>query len=90
MATCISTAAVWGGRATATLPGRRSGAGTVPINGRLRDELLNETLFASLGQARSVLADWRQEYNRTRPHSALGNLVPAALAATSRLAQEAA
>lgn len=58
--------------------------------GRLRDELLNETLFSSLGQARSVLAAWRQDYNQTRPHSALGNLAPAAFAATIRLAQEAA
>jgi putative transposase len=58
--------------------------------GRLRDELLNETLFTSLGQARSVLAAWRQDYNQTRPHSALGNIPPAAFAATIRLAQEAA
>jgi transposase InsO family protein len=32
------------------------------FNGKLRDELLNETLFSSLGQVRSVLAAWRQDY----------------------------
>ena len=32
------------------------------FNGRLRDELLNETLFRSLGHARSVLEDWRRDY----------------------------
>ena len=29
------------------------------FNGRLRDELLNETLFTSLAHARAALADWR-------------------------------
>jgi putative transposase len=52
--------------------------------------LLNETLFSSLGQARSLLAAGRQDYNQTRPHSALGNIPPATFAATIRLAQEAA
>ena len=33
------------------------------FNGRLRDECLNETLFTSLPQARSVLAAWRHDYN---------------------------
>jgi len=31
--------------------------------GRLRDELLNETLFRSLPHARSVLEEWRADYN---------------------------
>src|SRR3984893_982939 len=47
------------------------------FNGRLRDELLNETLFTSLAQARVVLAAWKDDYNTVRPHSALGNLTPA-------------
>jgi putative transposase len=46
------------------------------FNGRLRDELLNETLFTSLTQARAALADWMADYNNVRPHSALGNLTP--------------
>ena len=39
------------------------------FNGRLRDELLNETLFHSLGHARTVLAAWRRDFNEVRPHS---------------------
>ena len=50
------------------------------FNGRLRDELLNETLFRSLGQARSVLEAWRCDYNEQRPHSKLGWLTPRAYA----------
>ena len=50
------------------------------FNGRLRDELLNETLFRSLGHARAVLADWRRDYNEQRPHSKLGWLTPQAFA----------
>ena len=46
------------------------------FNGRLRDELLNETLFRSLPQARVVLEDWRRDYNERRPHSKLGWLTP--------------
>ena len=46
------------------------------FNARLRDELLNETLFTSLAQARAVLAAWQDDYNNARPHSALGNLTP--------------
>jgi len=47
------------------------------FNGRLRDELLNETLFVSLAHARSALAEWKDDYNTVRPHSGLGNLPPA-------------
>jgi putative transposase len=46
------------------------------FNGRLRDELLNETLFGSLAHARAALAAWRLDYNTIRPHSSLGNLPP--------------
>lgn len=51
------------------------------FNGRLRDELVNETLFGTLAQARVVLEQWRRDYDTERPHSALGNLTPAAYAA---------
>src|SRR3546814_3373386 len=47
------------------------------FNGRLRDECLNETLFVSLGHARSVLRLWRDDYNHVRPHSGVGGLTPA-------------
>jgi len=46
------------------------------LNARLRDELLNETLFTSLAQARAALTTWKDDYNNARPHSALGNLTP--------------
>ena len=47
------------------------------FNGRLRDELLNETLFHSLPDARAKLEAWRRDYNEVRPHSSLGYLAPA-------------
>jgi len=53
------------------------------FNARLRDELLNETLFTSLAQARAVLNAWKDDYNNTRPHSALGNFTPTEFAARS-------
>src|ERR1700720_3844808 len=46
------------------------------FNGRLRDELLNETLFRSLPHARAVLEVWRRDYNEQRPHSKLGWMTP--------------
>ena len=48
------------------------------FNGRLRDELLNETLFKSLPHARAVLEAWRRDYNEERPHSKLGWMTPGA------------
>ena len=45
--------------------------------GRLRDELLNEEIFADLGHARRLLERWRQDYNQVRPHSAHAWLPPA-------------
>jgi putative transposase len=53
------------------------------FNGRLRDELLNETLFTSLAHAREALDAWKQDYNTVRPHSGLGNLPPAVYARLS-------
>ena len=51
------------------------------FNGRMRDELLNETLFLGLRHARAKLASWATDYNTERPHSGLGYLTPAAQAA---------
>jgi transposase InsO family protein len=51
------------------------------FNGRMRDELLNETLFFSLSDARQTIADWVKDYNNTRPHSSLNYSTPAAFAA---------
>lgn len=51
------------------------------FNGRMRDELLNETLFLSLDHARVVISAWAEDYNQERPHSSLGYETPAAFAA---------
>ena len=57
-------------------------AGIESFNGRLRDALLNETLFASLNHARATLAAWCSDYNTERPHSRLGWQTPAEFAQT--------
>ena len=51
------------------------------FNGRMRDELLNESLFLGLDHARAKIARWLDDYNQRRPHSSLGYLTPAAYAA---------
>lgn len=51
------------------------------FNGKMRDELLNETLFYSLDHAKSAIAKWAKDYNTARPHSALDYRTPATYAA---------
>jgi putative transposase len=46
------------------------------VNGKYRDECLNERLFITIEQARVAIETWRLDYNQVRPHSALGNLTP--------------
>jgi len=58
--------------------------------GRLRDELLNETLFRSLPHTHAALEAWRADYNTSRPHSRLGWMSPAIYAADRRSAYNAA
>ncbi len=60
------------------------------FNGSFRDELLNETLFSSLAEAREKISTWKDDYNRHRPHSSLGNLTPHEFAMKSRLETKAA
>lgn len=60
------------------------------FNGRMRDELLNESLFFGLDHARSALVEWVKDYNTTRPHSSLGYRTPATFAATLTATGEAA
>lgn len=50
------------------------------FNGRMRNELLNESLFFGLAHARSAISEWVEDYNTARPHSSLGYQTPAALA----------
>ena len=46
------------------------------FNGRLRDECLNEHLFANLNEARQIIEEWRIDYNTNRPHTSLNGLTP--------------
>ena len=52
------------------------------FNGRMRDELLNESLFFGLDHAKATISAWTDDYNQRRPHSALGYIPPAAYAAS--------
>jgi transposase InsO family protein len=54
------------------------------FNGRLRDECLNEHLFASYRHAREIINAWRIDYNRKRPHTSLGGLTPHEFATRSQ------
>lgn len=47
------------------------------FNGRMRDELLNESLFFGLDHVRSAIAERAEDYNNFRPHSSLGYQTPA-------------
>jgi len=53
------------------------------FNGRLRDELLNETIFSSLDHVREALTRSKDDYNTFRPHSGIGDLPPALYAKLS-------
>jgi putative transposase len=58
-------------------PGRPMENGYVEsFNGRFRDECLNENWFTDLADAREKIAEWKQDYNQARPHSALGYRTP--------------
>jgi putative transposase len=46
------------------------------FNSRFRQECLNEHWFLSLEDAKEKVDAWREDYNRERPHSALGNVPP--------------
>jgi transposase InsO family protein len=46
------------------------------LNGRFRDECLNEHWFTSLAHARAVIETWRREYNDERPKKSLGGITP--------------
>ena len=60
------------------------------FNGRFRDELLNETLFSTLGEARQQIRAWQDDYNHHRPHSGLGSMTPAEFGAMKGLEMRAA
>ena len=63
-------------------PGKPSQNGYIEsFNGKLRDECLNEHWFTSLEDTRQIVEDWRRDYNRIRPHSALKGMSPEEFAA---------
>lgn len=58
-------------------PGRPTQNGYIEsFNGKLRDECLNLNCLRNLGDARERIGRWREHYNSSRPHSALGYLTP--------------
>ena len=50
------------------------------FNGKFRDECLNEHWFHTLNHAKTVIGQWRTDYNERRPHSMLGYKTPAEVA----------
>lgn len=54
------------------------------LNGRFRDECLNEHMFRNLPTARRLIEEWRMDYNAHRPHMSLGGLTPYEFATRSR------
>lgn len=63
-------------------PGKPMQNGYIELfNGRMRDELLNESLFFGLDHARNAIGEWVADYNTERPHSSLAYNTPAAFAA---------
>jgi transposase InsO family protein len=47
------------------------------FNGKFRDELLNGEIFYTLKEAKTLIEQWRVEYNTFRPHSSLNYRPPA-------------
>jgi len=50
------------------------------FNGTFRAECLDAHWFTSLTEARQIVETWREEYNGSRPHRALGERTPAEFA----------
>jgi putative transposase len=66
-------------------PGRPMQNGYVEsFNGKFRDECLNEHWFATLAEARAIVAAWRRDYNENRPHSSIDYLTPSEYGALHR------
>jgi putative transposase len=55
---------------------------------RIRDELLAVEQFSCLAEAQVLIADWREDYNERRPHSALAMMAPAKFARAWRQATD--
>jgi transposase InsO family protein len=46
------------------------------FNGKFRDELLNGEIFYTLKEAKTLIEQWRLEYNTVKPHSSLNYRPP--------------
>lgn len=46
------------------------------LNGKFRNECLNQRWFRTLDEAKYEIDLWREHYNKVRPHSALGYVSP--------------
>ena len=51
------------------------------FNGRFRDECLNLYAFSEMKEVQKITDEWKDEYNKVRPHSSLGRIPPEAYAA---------
>ena len=49
------------------------------LNGKFRNECLNQHWFRTLEEARVEIDQWREHYNNVRPHSSLGYIPPVEL-----------
>ena len=62
-------------------PGKPTQKGFIEsFNGRFRDECLNEHWFRYIVHVRKTINDWRQDYNKCRPHSTLNYQTPSEFA----------
>ncbi len=58
-------------------PGKPTENGYIEsFNGKFREECLNQNWFRSLSEAKMIIEEWRQDYNKERPHSSLGYMTP--------------
>jgi putative transposase len=60
------------------------------FNSRVRDELLSGEVFSCLAEVKVMVDDFREDYNRCRPHRAHGMMTPAAFKTGWETAHEAA
>ena len=60
------------------------------FNSRVRDELLAVEVFTCLAEAKVMIEDFRQDYNRCRPHRAHAMMTPAAFKTGWETAHQAA
>jgi putative transposase len=55
------------------------------LNGSIRRELLGAYVFRTLDEVRTKALEWQHDYNRCRPHKALGYQTPVDLLPSTEL-----